>query len=251
MEPAGTGKEGINSGIGTSREEVEKMIGCLCLHGFSGNPKEIDAITTYLEKKKWLVYTPTLPGHGENNTLKGITYKHWIYAATVAVEELLKRCEKVYVIGFSMGGMIASYIASRYPVEKLVLLSSSAYYLNPKQILEVVSGWIVEGLRGELEDDKLYQFYKQKVLETPLEATKQFTKMVKELRGHLKNIKVPTLIIQGESDGLVPPKSAQYIYEQIQSEEKDLYFFPKAKHYIWFGEEKEELLQKIDDFLCG
>lgn len=80
------------------------MIGCLCLHGFSGAPDELKDITSFLEKNHWLVYCPTLPGHGSREGLKGVTYRHWIYAAEVAVEELLKRCEKVYVIGFSMGG---------------------------------------------------------------------------------------------------------------------------------------------------
>ncbi|MBU9710915.1 alpha/beta hydrolase [Evansella tamaricis] len=225
------------------------MIGCLCLHGFSGTPKEIEAITSHLEKKQWLVYSPTLPGHGTKEGLRGVTYKHWIYAATVAVEELIKRCEKVYVIGFSMGGMIASYIASKYPVEKLVLISSAAFYINPKQLVQDVAGWVLEGLRGELDDDKLYQFYMQKVKETPIVATKEFSLMVRKLRAHLKNVKVPTLIIQGESDGLVPKKSAEFIYEQIQSEEKRVYYFPKAKHYIWFGEDKEPLLERIDEFL--
>src|SRR5690554_30541 len=154
--------------------EVRQMIGCLCLHGFSGTPDEIAAITSHYEKKNWLVYCPTLPGHGTKDGLKGVTYKHWIYAATVAAEELLKRCDKVYVIGFSMGGMIASYIATKYPIDKLVLLSSAAYYINPKQIVQDVTGWIVEGLKGELDDDKLYQFYREKVKQTPILAAKEF-----------------------------------------------------------------------------
>ncbi|WP_245546893.1 alpha/beta hydrolase [Evansella cellulosilytica] len=162
----------------------------------------------------------------------------------------MKRCEKVYVIGFSMGGMIASYIATKYPIHKLVLLSAAAYYINPRQIVKDITGWFLEGLRGELSDDKLYQFYRQKVKETPLIATKEFSIMVRQLRRHLKNIKTPTLIIQGENDGLVPPKkSAQFIYNQIQSEEKRLYYFPNAKHYIWFGQEKDKLLIRIDAFL--
>lgn len=228
------------------------MIGCLCLHGFSGTPDEIKVISSHYEKKKWLVYSPTLPGHGTKDGLKGVTYRDWIYAATVAVEELLKRCEKVYVVGFSMGGMIASYIAANYPIDKLVLLSSSAYYINPKQIVQDVAGWIVEGLKGELDDDKIYQFYREKVKQTPILAAKEFAIMVRLLRSQLKNIQVPTLIIQGGSDGLVPPKkSAEYIYDQIQSKEKKLYYFPDAKHYIWFGNDKEALLDRMDEFLLS
>ncbi|UCZ52618.1 alpha/beta fold hydrolase [Bacillus shivajii] len=227
------------------------MIGCLCLHGFAGTPKEIDVITKHFEKKKWLVYSPVLPGHDDIETgLKKVTYKEWVYAATVAVEELLKRCEKVYVVGFSMGGMIASYIASKYPVDKLVLLSAAAYYINPKQIVSEVTGWVLEGIRGSLDDVELYKFYREKIKKTPLVATKEFAKMVRQLRPYLDNIKAPTLIIQGESDGLVPRKSAQYIYEHIQSENKKLFYFPNAKHYIWFGDEREEMLKEIEHFLC-
>ncbi|MFA9559548.1 alpha/beta hydrolase [Evansella sp. AB-rgal1] len=226
------------------------MIGCLCLHGFTGTPSEMEAITSHLTKKQWLVYSPTLPGHGTKDGLRGVTYKHWIYAAKVAVEELLHRCEKVYVIGFSMGGMIASFIAANYPVERLVLISASAYYLNPKQIFQEAKGWVLEGLRGELVDDHMYSFYRQKIKDTPLLATKEFALMIRQLRKHLRNVRIPTLIIQGENDGLVPArKSAEFIHEQIQSEEKKLYYFPKAKHYIWFGEDKDALLQRIDEFL--
>ncbi len=198
------------------------------------------------------MYCPALPGHDETGEgLKKVTYKEWVYAATVAVDELLKRCEKVYVIGFSMGGMIASYIASKYPVDKLVLISAAAYYINPKQIFHEVTGWFLEGIRGGLDDVELYQFYREKIKRTPLVATKEFAKMVKRLRPYLDDVKIPTFIIQGESDGLVPPKkSAQYIYEHIQSKDKKLFYFPNAKHYIWFGEEREQMLEEIEHFLC-
>ncbi|SES37425.1 Esterase/lipase [Salipaludibacillus aurantiacus] len=228
------------------------MIGCLIIHGFSGTPDEIADIEQHLKKKNWLVYCPELPGHdGTKESMKSVTYKHWVFKAKVALEELMDRCEKVYLIGFSMGGVIASFLASQYPVERLVLLSAAAYYLNPKQIVQDVTGWFLEGVRGELDKDDYYQFYREKILRTPMAATIEFAKMVKKLRPHLDQITVPTLVIQGESDGLVPQKSAEYIYEHIQSEEKKLYFFPEAKHYIWFGDGKDKLLEAIDDFFSG
>ncbi|PYZ92872.1 carboxylesterase [Salipaludibacillus keqinensis] len=225
------------------------MIGCLIIHGFSGTPQEVEDIEVHLKKKNWLVYCPELPGHdGTKEGLKAVTYKHWVYKAKVALEELMERCEKVYLIGFSMGGMIASFLASQYPVEKLVLLSSAAYYINPKQIVQDVTGWFLEGIRGELDKDEYYQFYRKKILRTPMAATIEFARLIKKLRPHLDQITVPTLVVQGESDGLVPQKSAEYIYEHIQSEEKELFFFPDAKHYIWYGEQKDHLLQEIDAF---
>ncbi len=225
------------------------MIGCLIIHGFAGTPQEVGDIERHLKKKNWLVYCPELPGHdGTRDGLKSVTYKHWLYKAKIALEELLVRCEKVYVIGFSMGGMIASYLASQYSIDRLVLISTAAYYINPKQMVQDVTGWFLEGIRGELSSDDLYQFYREKIMRTPMTATIEFARMVRKLRPHLDQVTVPTLVIHGENDGLVPHKSAEYIYEHIQSEEKELYFFPKAKHYIWFGEQKEQLLNEIDNF---
>ncbi|WP_416147146.1 alpha/beta hydrolase [Salipaludibacillus sp. HK11] len=227
------------------------MIGCLIIHGFAGTPQEVEDIEYHFKKKNWLVYCPELPGHdGTRKGLKSVTYKHWLYKAKVALEELLERCEKVYVIGFSMGGVIASYLSSQYPVDRLVLISSATYYINPKQIIQDVKEWFIEGIQGELENDEYYQFYREKIKQTPMSATIEFARMVKKLRPHLDQVTVPTLIVQGESDGLVPKKSADYIYERIQSDEKEIYFFPEAKHYIWFGEEKEQLLHEIDEFFA-
>lgn len=227
------------------------MIGCLCIHGFTGEAKEVEPLTNFLKKKRgWLVYSPTLPGHGSRDGLKRANFRQWLFAAEVAAEELLKRCKKVYVIGFSMGGMIASYVAAKYPIHKLVLLSASAYYLNPKQIFQEMKGWIIEGWRGELENNVLYKLYREKIINTPVKSTIEFAKTVRKTRPVLRKVKVPTLIIQGECDGLVPPKkSAEYLYETIASSEKQLYYFKNSKHYIWLGEEREKLLEIIDYFL--
>ena len=35
------------------------MIGCLCIHGFTGGPYEIEPLTTFLEEKTdWLISVP-------------------------------------------------------------------------------------------------------------------------------------------------------------------------------------------------
>ena len=227
-----------------------RMIGCLILHGFAGSRHDIGDIEQHFKGKMgWLVYTPELPGHdGTKDSMKTVTYKHWILKAKIALEELLKRCDTIYVIGFSMGGIIASYLAARYPVDRLALLSAAAFYINPKQLMEDMKGWFVDGIRGELGEDEYYQLYREKLRNTPVSSTFEFAKMVHKIRPHLSEVSVPTLVIQGEKDGLVPVKSAEYIYEHIQSEEKVLYFFPEAKHYIWYSGERDNLLKQLDLF---
>ncbi|NQD52654.1 carboxylesterase, partial [Bacillus altitudinis] len=42
------------------------MIGCLCIHGFTGAPYEVEPLAEYLKQTTdWTVQSVTLPGHGE------------------------------------------------------------------------------------------------------------------------------------------------------------------------------------------
>jgi carboxylesterase len=226
------------------------MIGCLLIHGFTGGPYEVEPLADYLkERTQWEIAVPTLPGHGETLALRGIKHAAWIEHAEEELKELTSTCEKVYVIGFSMGGLIASYLSVKYEVEKLVLLSAAAYYINYRQLAKEIVNLIKEGLQGKILENELYNRYKFKMTNTPILSAYEFKKVVRIARPLLKEVNIPTFIAQGEIDGIVPPKSAQYIYETISSEEKNLFYSPKAKHLICHSEDKHELFGEIYHFL--
>lgn len=110
--------------------------GVLCLHGFTGGPYEVKPYVDYLEvNTDWKIVVPTLPGHGETLELKNLTAETWMMAAEQALRLLQKEVDRVFVVGFSMGGIIAIYLALRYKIERLVLLSAAAKYINPTQLL--------------------------------------------------------------------------------------------------------------------
>lgn len=226
------------------------MIGCLCIHGFTGAPSEVEPLVQYLKKETdWKLAVPTLPGHGDTLNLKGVQYKEWIDHAERELESLLDSCEKVYVVGFSMGGMIASYLTVHFPVEKLVLLSAAAYYVNPKQLAVDIGMMFKDLYQGKLAENELFLRYKRKIKETPLAATIQFRKLVNQVRPLLPEISVPTFIAQGEIDGVVPPKAAQYLYNSICSSSKKLFYIKNSKHLICHCEERNDLFENILSFL--
>jgi carboxylesterase len=229
---------------------VSYMIGCLCIHGFTGAPSEIEPLVHFLQRNtNWKLSVPTLPGHGEALELKGIQYKQWIAHAEQELEKLLYTCESVYVVGFSMGGMIASYLAVHFPVEKLVLLSAAAYYVNPKQLVLDMGMMVKDLCRGTLSENELFLRYRRKWKETPIAATLQFRKLVNSIRPLLSQVNVPTFIAQGEVDGVVPPKTAQYLYNHICSPSKKLFYLKNSKHIICHCEERDELFKNILSFL--
>jgi len=226
------------------------MIGCLLIHGFTGAPYEVQPLAEYLqERTDWKFSVPTLPGHGVPGSLKGVQYQEWIDHAEAEMLKLIDTCNEVYVVGFSMGGMIASYLAAKYPVKKLILLSAAAFYLNPKQLAVDIKEIAKDSLSGNLRANELFLRYKRKITETPFAATLQFRRLVSFIKPLLHQVNVPTFIAQGESDGIVPPKSAEYLFQTISAKQKKLTYIRRSKHLICHCEERDSLFSQVFDFL--
>ncbi|WP_328040714.1 alpha/beta hydrolase [Niallia taxi] len=226
------------------------LTACLCIHGFTGAPNEVEPLAEYLlEHTDWECAMPVLPGHGELLQLKGVSFNEWIHCAERALEELLERHEEVYVVGFSMGGMIASYLAARYPVKKLVLLSAAAFYINPKQLRADIINMCRDLYNGKLFENELFNRYSYKIKTTPLSATIQFRKLVRHIKPLLESVTIPTFIAQGDSDGIVPLKSADYLYQTIKAKKKKIVYMKNSKHLICHCKDNQALFSQILNFL--
>nr|WP_220127325.1 alpha/beta fold hydrolase [Halobacillus locisalis] len=225
-------------------------VGCLFIHGFGGAPYELEPLYSIIkERTDWELRLPILPGHDKNESLDGREYMEWVSKAEKELEDLTFSCDTIYVIGYSMGGVIASYLSTKYNVSKLVLLSTSAHYIDVTQLAEDTWKMAKDAARGDLLENDLFQRYIRRMGSTPISASLEFQKLVDDLRPYFEKVDAPTLVLQGGEDGLLPPKSAEYIYESIQSEDKTLHFLPRSKHMLCYGPDKDDLMNTCCDFL--
>ncbi|MFS0675047.1 alpha/beta hydrolase [Ornithinibacillus sp. 179-J 7C1 HS] len=226
------------------------MIGCLIIHGYTGGPHELEPLTNYLqEHTDWHISVPTLPGHGQKLALDNVHYKSWIETAEASLKRLKEKYDEIYLIGFSMGGMIAAYLAAKYKVDKLVLLATAGKYLSFKQISVDIGEVIKDGITGKLGQNKLYRHYKRKLGSVPLKANLEFLKLVRLTRKHLKNVESPVLIAQGQMDSMVPYKTAYYLDKEIPAKRKEVVFFERSRHLICLGNDKDTLNKMVYEFL--
>lgn len=120
--------------------------GVLILHGFGGGPHEVKVLAARLEKLGFIVSVPLLPGHGHGKyEMKRFTRKQWAAAAEKAYGELAAQCGKVYVAGFSMGGLLAvRLLAADFPARNrqneslggLITVNTPVYYWNIGQVMK-------------------------------------------------------------------------------------------------------------------
>jgi len=228
------------------------MIGCLIIHGYTGGPYEVDPLREYLQDRTdWKVVVPVLEGHGEDLDLADANHENWIDDARNALHELQAECETIYVIGFSMGGMIAAYLAATEKIDKLVLLATARKYLSFKYLGYYMAEMIGDRFKGTLDENERYLHFKSKWGGVPLKANIEFMKLVNRTKDYLKDIQTPVFIAQGQRDQMVPFKTAYSIDEEIGSAEKEVVFFEQSDHLICLGEDGKVLNKMIYRFLTN
>ncbi len=225
------------------------MIGVLLIHGFTGGPHELAPLIERLkEKSDWVVDVPTLPGHGLDLDLSPHTHQEWIETVETAYEDLKQRVDRIYIVGFSMGGMLAGYLAGKYGADKLVMLSPSRKYLNLIKLTKEVTQLVKDRIVGELEENFTYKHYHHKQGKIPLKAYLEFVKCVKVTEPYLKEIRNPTLVLQGMEDGLVPYQTTHALDKDIPID-IDVIYYLDSKHMICLGDDQEVVVGSVLDYL--
>lgn len=220
----------------------------LIIHGFAGGTYDAEDLANNLELvKNFDVYQFTLPGHHKN--LSKVKYQEWIKKSEEKVEWLIENgYSNIYVIGHSMGGLIASHLTTKYKqIKKLVLAAPAFHYLNVvnddlniKESLKAAPK-VIEEFGG---DEIVARFLKLDV-----SAIREFMMLVKKYYYAPKNIICPVLILQGTNDHLVPPTSSEYVYEQLTKNIKKLVYIKGATHDVFRDEKKEQIFEIVEKFL--
>ncbi|TXK85356.1 carboxylesterase [Paenibacillus sp. N3.4] len=212
---------------------------CLLFHGFTGGPYEVEPLARYLRDRDQLCDVPKLPWNGEmHHQLKSSHWEDWVRAAERQAERMALQYGTFDLVGFSMGGLLAAYLAVRYPVRKLVLLNTAVIYVSPGRLMEVI--------RDEWKQQGKLSLLKAK--STPISATWQFTRLVRHLKPELSQVRIPTFIAQSERDQVIHPQSARYIYSKLKGQ-RELHWHPKSNHLICLGDEASTLFRQVSAFL--
>jgi esterase/lipase len=226
----------------------------LLIHGFVGGIYDFGNFQNELQTiRKFDVFTFTLPGH-EKMTVKDVKYNEWIDEGRKQVEFLLsKGYHTIYIVGHSMGGVIAAYLASVYPeVKKLVLAAPAFRYfafddgkLNVKGFNETLKN-IPELLKDEGQDKVI-----ERIRKTPLTTMLEFTNLVNKYQDCLANVTCPVLTIHGLKDKVVPASATKLVHDKVASRTNILVNIKNVPHDCFIKERNNEVKKLIRDFLVN
>ncbi len=249
-------------------------VGVLMLHGFMGSPTSSRPMAEFLAQQGITVHCPLLPGHGElPEKMQGTGSREWIAEAEEAFEQIQEWCDDIFLVGHSMGTVLAAHLAMQKPnVRGLVMLAP--LYRPPSRAISLLRvgryvmpwfyPWRFKKLRRlaqervldlypdlDLEDPKVQAWLPQ-ATRVPTCAIDEMRKMADLGRDLWPLLKVPVLIFQGARDIAVTPGNTEEIYRLLGSEQKELHTFPRAGHELMrpFEPVHAEVWSRIRDFVC-
>jgi len=234
----------------------------ILIHGFLSSTFSFRRLVPLL-KEHFNVIAVDLPPFGMSGKEKRFIYS-FQNLANVVVELLrIHEIKRATLVGHSMGGQIALYIAKYRPdlVDRIVLLASSGYSKRVKQSLiyatylpffnRYIKYWlakkgVMQNLLNVVSDHSLIDDEMVDGYGKPFDDEKYFvglTKFVRDREGdlpaeELKKIDTPCLLIWGEEDRVVPIHIGKRLNKDLPN--SSFVSLPNTGHLI--PEEKPEII---------
>lgn len=238
---------------GTSRR-----MGVVLVHGFLAAPREMAELADYLWKQGLWVAVIRLKGHGtlpEDLALR--TVDDWQESVDSGYAALKLVCEKVALVGFSLGGGLALDAALRNgDVSGVVAISPPLKLHNfYSKFASSLTVWnkvmtAMNMQQGKREFVDLVSEHPDiNYHRLPVAALAKLGEFMEELEEQLPNITSPTLIIQSLGDPVVDPDGTWRLFEQLASPEKEYLTFDFKRHGILKGEGSEKVHVAIGKFI--
>ena len=238
--------------------DAQNDAGIVFSHGYMAAPQEVRTLAEYLFEKGINVYVPRLRGHGTDpEALKSVSAKDWEIDFERAFTAMRQVCNKVFIGGFSMGGLLALDHAAQYEVDGVIALNSALKLHNLRVSYVVPTLHFFNEMISYLNDKGIKEWIdnshteqpKINYLKHPLSSVSQMEKIMSKVSSSLQDVTAPILIIQGDNDPIVKRESARRIYDGIKSTDKKLLLLPRDKHGILADEGHDEVFETIYRFI--
>jgi pimeloyl-ACP methyl ester carboxylesterase len=245
------------SGVNVHFVETGKGPPILFLHGLGGSSRDWSANLPAFASN-YRAMAMDFPGFGESDKPEVRYSIEWL---TDGVERFLQQqeCDRLNLVGHSMGGLVALNLASRPKsrVKKLVITdavgvsdkSEFLAYAMSKKIMgadtewEFVESFLKDQFRSMADDliekqkpqtaRDLFESLKVPIIGKPLLPMTPEVQMIAsifdfDIRPKLASIQQPTLILWGAKDSIASPQDASFLQTKIHA--STLIVFPDSGH---------------------
>ncbi|WP_026196833.1 alpha/beta hydrolase [Sciscionella marina] len=227
--------------------------GVLLCHGFTGSPQTMRPWGEHLAAQGYTVRCPRLPGHGTTaRECNRTRWPDWYGCVEGALDELLERCERVFVFGLSMGGTLTLRLAERRgaDISGIVLVNPSVTTENKLAALLPVLSKVVPskpGIGGDIARPGIPELSYRT---TPLRALNSLRALWRLVRADLGRISMPVLLFRSSVDHVVEPINANIVANGVRSEDFTTVVLPDSFHVATLDYDASTIFRLGSEFVA-
>ncbi len=228
--------------------------GALLVHGFCGSPFSMRGTATRLAARGFTVEAPLLPGHGTAvEDLVPLRWADWSSAVDEAYERLRARCPRVAVVGHSMGGTLACWLAECHAdvpgiavVNPLVEPFEGEIPATARSLVDAgVTVW--QGDAPDTADPSVtFPTYEG----TPLAALLSLNEGAREVAAGLHRIGCPVLLVSSKEDHVVPPVNGDLLVSSVRGPVERVWL-ERSYHNAMVDYDRDEVESRIEAFVVS
>lgn len=226
--------------------------GVLVLHGFTGSPQSMRPIAHSLAARGYSVELPLWPGHGTAvEDMVPTRWPDWSEAAERAYEDLASRCSSVALVGLSMGGTLACFLAENHPEVTGLALVNPLVEPPADSFRDILKGLLDEGMEVApgIGSDIAEPGKKEISYEgSPIRAALSLFEGVDDVAAKLDRLTAPILLLTSREDHVVPTTSGDFLQERVSAKVERVWL-ERSYHVATLDYDAQEIVERVSDFV--
>ncbi|WP_027953769.1 alpha/beta hydrolase [Halobacillus kuroshimensis] len=221
-------------------------VGILVSHGFTGTTQSMRPLAEAYAREGYTVYCPRLKGHGTApEDMEATSYKDWIESVESAYQWLNERCSSIFVVGLSMGGTLALYMASEHKSVQGVIPINAAIDIPVMEESAATEERFLDAIGSDIKDPDQDELAYDK---TPVKSITEITVLMDYVKKRLDTIHCPILIFVSDEDHVVPPNNSEVIFDSVFSEHKELVHMENSYHVATLDYDQDLIVERSLEF---
>ncbi|SIS38408.1 alpha/beta hydrolase [Salimicrobium flavidum] len=220
-------------------------IGIVVLHGFTGTTQSMRPLAEAYAKEGYTVVCPKLIGHGTTpEDMEQSTAEEWIQSAENAFAWLENRCNRIFVVGLSLGGTLSLYLAANKNVDGLAVINPA---VNVPEMVQMAKSELrfVDSIGSDIKKKDVSELTYHK---TPVRSLKHLRNLMAKVHEQLSEVKAPMIVFVSEEDHVVPPDNGQTVFDMAFSEEKELVHLENSYHVATLDNDQDLIIERCLEF---
>ncbi|MGM0482695.1 MAG: alpha/beta hydrolase [Patescibacteria group bacterium] len=252
-------KDGLISGQGSFSLDGGTDQCWLLIHSYTSTPDEMRQLANVLDETFGEhIFAPRLKGHAKlPSDLEGLSLEDWYDQVEKDYINLSERCDRVSVVGSSIGGLIAIRLAEDHEVNSIYVINSFFdlpydfyYVIRPEVYLEFLGPhfhYVKKNKTGRIANpigqEKHFAY-----LNMPLAPMINSKSFFLETEKNLGKISEPIFMAHSTEDPVSSFESVKEAYEMIPSEEKRFLEVSDSEHILLRDYDKWKIIEEIINF---